>query len=552
MRDIVLTPIAEEVLKKRYLARNYKGDILETPEQVFRRVAHAVAEADALFEAGARVGATAEVFEDAMASLSFLPNSPCLMNAGRPLGQLAACFVLPIEDNLESVFQALKDAAIIHHSSGGTGFSFSKIRPQGDTILPAYGTAAGPVSFIQLFDSATYLIDRNRVRPGANMAVLHVKHPDIEEFIRGKEALDKMGNFNLSVAIDDFFIKCVKEGRDYPLVHPRTGTVVAQKSAEEILGLMAESAWKSGDPGILFIDRVNRANPNPNLGRIEATNPCGEQPLLPYESCTLGSINLTEVIHEKGVNYDRLGELVRIAVHFLDNVIEINRYPMRQIEEWSRTNRKIGLGVMGFADALIRLEIPYQSQEAITLAENIMSHIQACAEEASGRLAEKRGNFPSFDDSVYAASGIRKRRNATVTTVAPTGTISLIAGASSGIEPVFAFRVKRRVIDTIYEDVHPIYAEYLREKKAIPKSIFQTAWDIEPEWHLKVQEAFQKYTDNAVSKTVNFPASATVEDIKRLFLLAADMDIKGVTVYRDQCRADQMLAACSIRSEECS
>ena len=549
---IKLTALAQEVLKKRYLARNIRGELLETPRQLFRRVARAVAEADRLFEANARVGATAEMFEDAMRSLSFLPNSPCLMNAGRPMGQLAACFVLPIEDNLESIFQVLKETAVIHHSGGGTGFSFSKIRPRGDTILPAYGTSGGPLSFIQLFDTATYLIDRNRVRPGANMGVLHVSHPDIESFIRGKERPGQMSNFNLSVAVDDIFIENVKADRDYPLVHPRTGTVFARKPAVEVLEMMAQSAWKSGDPGILFIDRVNRANPTPKIGKIDATNPCGEQPLLPYESCTLGSINLNKVVHDKGINYGRLSELVHLAVHFLDNVIEINRYPMREIEEWSRTNRKIGLGVMGFADALIRLETPYQSQEAISLAESIMSHIQAAARDASARLAEKRGNFPAFDHSIYPARGVKKRRNATLTTVAPTGTIGLIAGASSGIEPVFSYKVKRRIVDTIYEDIHPLYEAYERENKSIPRDIFQTAWDVAPEWHLKIQAAFQKHTDNAVSKTVNIPVSATVEDVKRLFLLAADMEVKGITVYRDQSREDQTLEACSIKNEECS
>ena len=528
MSKIKLTPLAEEVFKKRYLARNYKGEILETPEQLFRRVAHAVAEADRLFNADADVNAMAEVFEDAMTSLAFLPNSPCLMNAGRPVGQLAACFVLPIEDNLESIFQILKDTALIHHSGGGTGFSFSKIRPRGDTILPAYGLSSGPVSFIQLFDSATFLIDRNRIRPGANMGVLHVSHPDIEEFIKGKETPGLIPNFNLSVAVDDLFIECMKEGRDYPLVHPRTGTVVSRKSAVEILEMMAECAWKSGDPGILFIDRVNRANPTPKVGRIEATNPCGEQPLLPHESCTLGSINLTKVVHEKGINYSSLSEVVHLGVHFLDNVIEINRYPTTQIEEWSRTNRKIGLGVMGFADTLIRLGIPYQSQEAIDLAESIMAHIQAAAEEASAKLAAKRGNFPSYDRSVYPEAGIKKRRNATVTTVAPTGTISLIAGVSSGIEPVFAFEIERHIVGTIYKDVHPIYDEYKREKKPISRDVFQTAWDVAPEWHLKIQEAFQKHTENAVSKTVNVPTSATPEDIKKLLLMAVDLDLKGV------------------------
>ena len=552
MRKIPLTPIAKKVLEKRYLTRNYQGDILETPEQMFQRVARAVAEADNLFEVNAPISDTAKAFEEAMASLSFLPNSPCLMHAGRPLGQLAACFVVPVEDNLESIFQSLKDTAIIHQTGGGTGFSFSKLRPQGDTILPAFGAAGGPISFIELFDTATHLIDRNRVRPGANMGVLNVNHPDIEAFIKAKENPGRLCNFNVSVAVDDLFIECLGQGRDYPLIHPRTKVVVGRKSAKDILHMIAESAWKSGDPGILFIDRINRANPTPGLGSIGATNPCGEQPLLPYESCTLGSINLTKLVCNNAIDYSRLTELVHLAVHFLDNVVEINRYPMRQIEEWSRTNRKIGLGVMGFADALILLEVPYQSNRAIKLAENVMSHIQTAAQEASANLAEKRGNFPSFDHSIYPAAGIKKRRNATLTTVAPTGTISLIAGTSSGIEPVFAFEVQRRVVDGIYKEIHPIYARYQQEKKTIPDTIFQTAWDVEPLWHLKIQAAFQKFTDNAVSKTVNFPASATVDDIEKLFMTATDMDVKGVTIYRDRSRDDQILAACSIKNEECS
>jgi ribonucleoside-diphosphate reductase alpha chain len=552
MTSIKLTNIAKEVLQKRYLARNYRGEVLETPGQMFCRVARAVAEADRLFDADAPVQATSDAFEDAMSSLSFLPNSPCLVNAGRPLGQLAACFVLPVDDNLESIFQSLKDAALIHQTGGGTGFSFSRLRPQGDSILPAYGVAGGPISFLRLFDTATHVIDRYRVRPGANMGVLHASHPDIEEFIKAKNTPGRLCNFNLSVAIDELFVECLKKGRDYPLVHPRTGVVVGKKSADDILELIAESAWYSGDPGILFIDRINRDNPIPGLGRLETTNPCGEQPLLPYESCTLGSINLTKVIHPNGINYQRLGELVHLAVHFLDNVVEINRYPLRRTEEWSRTNRKIGLGVMGFADTLLLLHVPYQSDKAIELAGDIMSHIRTFAEEASAKLAEKRGNFPSFDHSVFPARGIKKRRNATLTTIAPTGTISLIAGVSSGIEPVFAFEIKRRIVDSVYEEVHPIYEQYRKENKPVPKEIFQTAWDISPQWHLKIQAAFQKYTDNAVSKTVNFPTSATVGDIKGLFRAAADMDVKGVTVYRDQSRQDQALGACSIKSEECS
>ena len=552
MNEIKLTHIAHEVLKKRYLARNYRGHILETPADLFRRVARAVAEADRLFEAKAATEATAAAFEDAMTSLSFLPNSPCLLNAGRPLGQLAACFVLPVEDNLESIFQSLKDTAMIHQTGGGTGFSFSKLRPQGDTILPALGVAGGPLSFIQLFDNATYLIDRNRIRPGANMGVLHISHPDIEAFIKAKQDGNQLSNFNLSVAVDDAFMECLKKGTDYALVHPRTGVAVAKRSAQKIFDMIAECAWNTGDPGILFIDRMNRANPTPGLGKLEATNPCGEQPLLPYESCTLGSINLTKMVGGQSVDFKKLGETVRLAIHFLDNVVEINRYPLRQVEEWSRTNRKIGLGIMGFADMLILLDIPYQSREALDLAERIMAHIQQCAEEASAMLADIRGNFPSFDHSIYPAKGIKKRRNATLTTIAPTGTISLIAGVSSGIEPVFAFEVKRRIVDTVYDELHPVYERYRRENKTISDKIFQTAWDVAPEWHLKVQESFQKYTDNAVSKTINLPASATVEEVKKLLLLAGDTNIKGIAIYRDQTYENQILSACSYKREECS
>jgi ribonucleoside-diphosphate reductase alpha chain len=552
MDNIELTPIAQEVLSKRYLARNYRGETLETPRDLFRRVARAVAEADRLFEARTRTENTAEDFEAAMTSFAFLPNSPCLMNAGRPLGQLAACFVLPVEDNLESIFQSLKDAALIHQTGGGTGFSFGKLRPRGDTILPAFGVAGGPVSFIKLFDNATHIIDRNRIRPGANMGVLHINHPDIEQFISAKRGGEKLCNFNLSVAVDDLFVECLKKGRDYALVHPRTGVEVAKRPAEDIFGLLAQCAWESGDPGILFIDRINRANPTPGLGKLEATNPCGEQPLLPYESCTLGSINLTRIVDGHDLDFKRLEELVHLAVHFLDNVVEINRYPLRQVEEWSRTNRKIGLGIMGFADMLIMLDTPYQSEKTIELADAIMSRIQQYAEDASAELADKRGNFPSFDHSVFPSRGIKKRRNATLSTIAPTGTISLIAGVSSGIEPVFAFEVRRRIVDTVYEEVHPIFERYKKESKAISKEIFQTGWDIDPEWHLRVQATFQKYTDNAVSKTINLPASASVEDITGLFLKAVDSNVKGITVYRDQSHENQILEACSVKREECS
>jgi ribonucleoside-diphosphate reductase alpha chain len=538
-----LSPLALDVLQKRYLARDEQGAVMETPAQMVERVARAVGEADRLFEPGMSPDTAIDAFASAMTSFEFLPNTPCLMNAGRPMGQLAACFVLPVADNLESIFQTLKEAALIHQSGGGTGFSFSRIRPEGDSILPAYGISGGPRTFIELFDSATYIIDRNRVRPGANMGVLNVDHPDIETFIRMKTTPGRLKNFNLSVAVNDQFLNCLESGQDYPLVHSRTRGVVGKQSAAKIMDLIAECAWQSGDPGILFIDRINCANPTPGLGTIEATNPCGEQPLLPYECCTLGSVNLTKVLTPDGIDYAKLEKIVHLAVHFLDNVIEINRYPMRQVEEWSRTNRKIGVGVMGFADALILLGIPYQSDRAVQVADNIMSHVQAFAADASAHLAEKRGNFPAFAHSVFPSRGVRKRRNAALTTIAPTGTISLIAGVSSGIEPVFAFRLKRRVMDTEREEMHPIYQKYLKEGRDVPEVIFQSAWQVAPVWHLRIQEAFQAHTDSAVSKTVNFPKDATVEDVRSLFLLAARSRVKGVTVYRDQSRPAQILTS---------
>jgi ribonucleoside-diphosphate reductase alpha chain len=547
-----LTPLAEEVLNKRYLARNYRGEIIEKPGDLFSRVARVVAEADRLFDAGASVRDTADRFQAAMTSLSFLPNSPCLMNAGRPLGQLAACFVLPVDDHLESIFQSLKDAALIHQTGGGTGFSFSRIRPAGDTIFPASGVTGGPVPFIQLFDAATHLINRNGVRPGANMGVLHVSHPDIKAFVTAKRDRRLLSNFNLSVAMDDEFISSVKAGRDYPLIHPRTGAVVAHQSAAELLSMMADSAWATGDPGILFIDRINRGNPTPEIGSLEATNPCGEQPLLPYESCTLGSINLTRILAGNTIDYAKLESLVHLAVHFLDNVVEVNRHPIARTEEWSRMNRKIGVGVMGFADMLILLGVPYQSSQALVIAEQVMSHLQQYAESASAELAARRGNFPAFHQSVFPESGVRHRRNATLTTIAPTGTISILAGVSSSVEPVFAYEVQRRIVDQVFTDVHPLYERYRREGRSIDPGIFQTAWDVAPLWHLKIQAAFQKYTDNAVSKTVNLPETITVDQIRDLFLTATDMNLKGITVYRDQSHPDQILSACSLKNDACS
>lgn len=552
MKTIKLTEIAQDVLQKRYLARNYRGEIIEQPADMFHRVANAVAEADRLYEARANVRITANAFEEAMAKKAFLPNSPCLMNAGRSMGQLAACFVLPIDDNLESIFETLKNAALIHQTGGGTGFSFARIRPEGDTIFPATGLAGGPLAFISLYDNATSIIDRNRVRPGANMAVLNANHPDVVSFIQAKRNNQRLCNFNLSVAVDDAFIQSAASGKKYPLLHPLTGAIVGHIAPDSLLEIMAEAAWQTGDPGVIFIDRINRDNPTPGIGTIRATNPCGEQPLLPYECCTLGSINLTQVLNGQKIDFGKLTELVTLGVHFLDNVIDVNRYPLRQIEEISRTNRKIGLGVMGFADMLILLGIPYQSQQTIELAEALMAHIKSTAQSASAELAKKRGNFPAFDHSIFPSMGITHRRNATLTTIAPTGTISLIAGVSSGIEPIYSYYIKRRVVDIVHDEVHPIYERFLKEGKEISKDIFQTAYDIEAEWHLKVQAAFQKYTDNAVSKTVNLPESATVDDIRNLFLKAIALPVKGVTVYRDKSQDDQILSACSIKREECS
>ncbi len=552
MKTVQLSAIAEEILKKRYLTRNYRGEIVEQPADMFHRVANAVAEADRLYEARATVGDSAAAFEEAMVTKAFLPNSPTLMNAGRPSGQLAACFVLPLEDSLESIFDTLKNTALIHQTGGGTGFSFSRIRPTGDTIFPAAGVAGGPLAFISLFDNATRLIDRNRVRPGANMAVLRANHPDIGAFIQAKKNGTPLCNFNLSVAVDDGFIQAVRSASSYPLVHPRTGVVVDHLPSDEMLAMMAQAAWQTGDPGILFIDRINRANPTPGIGAISATNPCGEQPLLPYECCTLGSINLTKIVAGQQLDLDRLTELVHLGVHFLDNVIDVNRYPLRQIEEISRTNRKIGLGVMGFADMLILLNIPYQSQRALQMAETIMSHMQTAADAASAELAHKRGNFSAFDHSILPAKGVKHRRNATLTTIAPTGSISLIAGVSSGIEPIYAYRLQRRIADGVHDEVHPLYKRFLQQNKPTPVDIFPTAYDVAPEWHLKIQAAFQKYTDNAVSKTVNMPQSATAEDIQQLFLKAFELPIKGVTVYRDQSHENQILSACSIKRDECS
>ncbi|WP_020588720.1 adenosylcobalamin-dependent ribonucleoside-diphosphate reductase [Desulfobacter curvatus] len=545
-----LSALAGTLIENRYLARNFRGELIETPGDMFHRVAASVARADRLFDPAADVSKTAANFEAALASLSFLPNSPCLMNAGRPQGHLAACFVLPVKDTLESMFQTLKEAALIYEASGGIGFSFSRLRPREDTILQARGGAAGPVSFMRLLDAVAGLMDQNRTRPAANMAVLDISHPDIEAFINAKQTRGDLRHFNLSVAVGEQFMDCLNSARDYPLIHPRTGNAVGCKNAEKIFEKIVSSAWQTGDPGLLFIDRVNQDNPVPGMGRLSATNPCGEQPLLPYESCTLGSINLTKVVANSEIDFCKLDRLTRTAVHFLDNALEINNYPLRQIQEVSLTSRKIGLGVMGFADMLILLNIPYQSDRAVAVAGRIMSHIQSSAEAESASLSLIRGNFPCFDHSIFPGQGVLLRRNATLTTVAPTGTISLIAGVSSGIEPVFSFKGQRRINGVLIDDIHPIYARYHEVQKTIAKEVFQTAWDVAPEWHLKVQAAFQRHTDNAVSKTVNLPESATRADVRQIFLNAHTMGLKGITVYRDKSHGDQVLNACTFHRED--
>jgi ribonucleoside-diphosphate reductase alpha chain len=584
--DLKLSANARLVLERRYLAKDEDGNVVETPEDLFRRVARNIAEAERAYagaeEADAVVAEWESRFLELMTSLRFLPNSPTLGNAGRPLQQLSACFVLPVEDSIEGIFETVKETALIHQSGGGTGFAFSRLRPAGDVVRSSGGVASGPVSFMKVFDGATEAIKQGGTRRGANMAILDVRHPDIEAFIGVKADMQTLTNFNISVAVDQAFMEAVESDSEYELINPRTGSVMGTRRARAVFDAIVANAWANGDPGLVFLDLINAANPTPRLGRIEATNPCGEQPLLPYESCNLGSLNLSRFLRADGkqrshadrIDWDALADTITAAVRFLDNVIDMNAYPIPEIERMTRLTRKIGLGVMGWADLLFAIRIPYDSDEALTLGERVMAFVRKHADRASEALAAERGVFPAWEDSVYGPDGSnRPLRNSTRTTVAPTGTLSIIAGCSGGIEPAFALAFTRRHFLDPSQPSKPVeltetnhefeaaareagfwsddLAAYLaaggslQERQDVPqwaRDVFVTAHEVEPEWHVRMQAAFQRHTDNAVSKTINFPREATTEDVARAYLMAYHEGCKGITIYRDGSRSGQVLS----------
>lgn len=566
-----LTVNALEVLRQRYLLKDETERIIETPSQLFERVAKTISRVDRTY--GGNPAESEKIFTTMMMRLEFMPNTPTLFNAGTPLGQLSACFVLPVEDSLESIFTTAKNMAIIEQSGGGVGFNFSHLRPRGDIVRSTKGVASGPVSFMRIFDVGTEIIKAGGKRRGALMAILQADHPDVLEFITSKQQPGFLSNFNISVAATDEFMKAVEENTDYWLVNPRNKEKTGKLNAAYVWELMSKSAWMSGDPGVVFIDEINKHNPTPKAGRIESTNPCGEQPLLPYESCNLGSINVSKMIENERINWEKLKETVRNAVHFLDNVIDSNKYPIKEIDEITRANRKIGLGLMGFADALIKLGIPYDSEEALETGENLMKFIEEEGHKKSIELGQERGSFPNFERSIYKDK-YPAMRNSTVTTVAPTGTISIIAGCSSGIEPLFAISFIRNVLSgTRLFETNPLFEEMAKDRgfyatelleeiartgsvQKIPgvpddiKRLFVTALDIEPAWHVRMQAVFQKYTDNAVSKTVNLPSDAKVEDVRKIYILAYKLKCKGVTVFRYGSKPEQVLYIGEVKTEK--
>jgi len=565
-----LSDNALTVLTRRYLKKDVNGNVIESPEQMFRRVAHHIAMAEKKYSDAAPVDKVEDTFYRMMTEFRFLPNSPTLMNAGRRLGQLAACFVLPVEDSMEGIFNSLKNAALIHKSGGGTGFSFSRLRPKKSRVGTTGGIASGPISFMKIFNTATEQVKQGGTRRGANMGILRVDHPDIMEFVTCKNNSKELNNFNISVAVTDAFMEAVSEGRNYDLIDPRDNRKVAEASSREVYEAIVKQAWENGDPGVIFIDRINKNNPTPELGEIESTNPCGEQPLLPLEACNLGSINLAKYVIESqadpAIDYEGLKDLIWWSVRFLDNTIDMSKYPLSEIDEMVKGNRKIGLGVMGFADMLYQLKIPYNSEKALEIAEEVMSFVQKESHEASRYLTEERGVFSNFEKSIFQGKEECRYRNATTTTIAPTGTLSIIAGCSSGIEPLFALSFVRRVMDNDeLLEVNPYFETVAKERgfyshelmdriakkgsirdvNEIPedvREIFVTAHDVNPEWHIRMQAAFQKHTDNAVSKTVNLPMDATIDDVSKVYNLAYKLGCKGVTIYRDGSKENQVLS----------
>jgi ribonucleoside-diphosphate reductase alpha chain len=562
-----LTENALRVLQQRYLIKDENGKVIETHEEMFKRVAKAIASAESLY--GRDPGEWEEKFHKLMSNLRFLPNSPTLMNAGKDIGQLAACFVLPVEDSMKSIFDSLKNAALILQSGGGTGFSFSNLRPKSDIVRSTGGIASGPVTFMRIYNTATEVIKQGGARRGANMGILRVDHPDILDFIKIKRIHGELTNFNISVSATDAFMDALKNNEEYDLINPRSKSVVGRMKAKTVFNAMVESAWETGDPGIIFIDRINRANPTPHVGTIESTNPCGEQPLLPYEACVLGSINLSKYVRhsvlkdktfkfrdmKENIDLDSLSRDIKISVRFLDNAIDVNKYPIPAVEEMHKGNRKIGLGVMGWADMLILLGIPYNHKKAFGLARDLMKFVRDTTKQASAELAEVKGVFPNFKGSIYDAPGMPRVRNATTTTIAPTGTLSIIADCSSGIEPIFALAYKRLIMDTELQEINKyffdiakergFYSDELKEKviekatlkgiKEVPKeirSLFKTAHEIPPEDHIEMQARFQEFTDNAVSKTINMPHRSKKEDVANAFLLAYEKNCKGITIFR--------------------